>query len=163
MILEAFEETLQHLLDACKKVYGRDLITLAVFGSVARGTPNPNSDIDIMLVIKNLPSGRMKRMQQFDEVEKMMEPWISSLKKYQIYTMLSPVIKTPKEVETGSLLFLDMIEDARILYDRDDFFAIFLNNFAKKLKNMGAFKVSNGEKWHWVIKPDYKQGEVFDI
>ncbi|WP_222927604.1 nucleotidyltransferase domain-containing protein [Biomaibacter acetigenes] len=95
MILEAFEETIQHLLDACKKVYGRDLITLAVFGSVARGTPNPNSDIDIMLVIKNLPSCRMKRMQQFDEVGKMMEPWISSLKKYQIYTMLSPVIKTP--------------------------------------------------------------------
>lgn len=47
MILEAFEKTLQRLVDACKKVYGGDLITLTAFGSVARGTPNPNSDIDI--------------------------------------------------------------------------------------------------------------------
>jgi hypothetical protein len=49
-------------------VYENDLLTLAIFGSVARGTPNPDSDIDIMLMVKNLPPGRMKRMQQFDGV-----------------------------------------------------------------------------------------------
>lgn len=68
MILEVFEKTIQHLLAAYKKVYENDLLTLAIFGSVARGTPNPDSDIDIMLMVKNLPPSRMKRMQQFDGV-----------------------------------------------------------------------------------------------
>jgi hypothetical protein len=35
---------------------------------------------------------------------------------------LSPVFKTPQEVEAGSPLFLDMIADARLLFDRDGFF-----------------------------------------
>ena len=34
---------------------------------------------------------------------------------------LSPVLKTPAEIERGSPLLLDMVDDARILYDRERF------------------------------------------
>jgi hypothetical protein len=63
-----------------------------------------------------------------------MEPWISSLKKYDICIMLLPVIKIPEEVVMGSLLFLNMIEDAKILYDDNEFFGKYLTNFASRLK-----------------------------
>ncbi|SHM72720.1 HEPN domain-containing protein [Caldanaerovirga acetigignens] len=40
----------------------------------------------------------------------------------------------------GSLLFLDMIDDALILFDREGFFTRFLQEFSSKLKKMGAKK-----------------------
>ncbi|ADL07001.1 nucleotidyltransferase domain-containing protein [Thermosediminibacter oceani] len=163
MLLESFSNTLNRVLEACRKIYGEDLITLAVFGSVARGTPNPDSDIDLLIVARNLPSGRLKRMEQFAKVEELLIPWMDSLRKIGINTYLSPVIKTPEEVFAGSLLFLDMIDDALILYDRENFFTRFLQEFSSKLKRLGAKKVVTGERWHWVLKPDYKHGEVFDI
>ncbi|MDN5331506.1 MAG: uncharacterized protein PWP45_731 [Tepidanaerobacteraceae bacterium] len=163
MLLESFNNTLKKVLAACREVYGEDLITLAVFGSVARGTPNPESDIDLLLIAKNLPSGRLKRMEQFAKVEERLTSWMEDLRRIGIYTSLSPIIKTPEEVRAGSLLFLDMIDDALILYDRENFFTRFLQEFSSKLKEMGAKKVVTGERWHWVLKPDYKHGEVFEI
>lgn len=38
-----------------------------------------------------------------------------------VATELSPVLKTPSEVAQGSPLFLDMLEDARLLVDRERF------------------------------------------
>jgi hypothetical protein len=35
----------------------------------------------------------------------------------------SPVFKSPEEVEAGSPLFLDMVDDARILCDPEGFLA----------------------------------------
>lgn len=163
MLIESFKKTLERVLKACLEVYGEDLVTLAVFGSVARGTPSPESDIDILIVAENLPSGRLRRMERFAEVEELLNPWMDSLRNIGIYTSLSPVIKTPEEVLAGSLLFLDMIDDALILFDRESFFTRFLQEFSSKLKEMGAKKVVTGERWHWVLKPDYKHGEVFEI
>lgn len=122
MLLESFQFATIQLRKACESVYGEDLITLAVFGSVGRGTPSFESDIDVLVVARNLPPGRVRRIDQFSAVEERMSPVFSSLKEKGIHTTLSPVIKTPEEVLVGSLLFLDMINDAVLLYDKDDFF-----------------------------------------
>jgi|SRR5690554_46560 len=123
LLLESFNNFLPNIREACYQVYGENLITLAVFGSVARGTPNPLSDIDLLLIARRLPSGRL----------------------------------------AGSLLFLDMIDDMIILYDRENFWTLFLQDFSSRLSKLGAKKVVTGERWHWVLKPDYKEGEVFEI
>ncbi|MDI3310198.1 MAG: nucleotidyltransferase domain-containing protein [Thermoanaerobacterium sp.] len=162
-MIEYFDKILYLLKSACQKVYGDNLISLVIFGSVARGTPNPESDIDILIVAENIPDGRIKRIQQFAKVESLLDDYLDKLKKLGIYTELSPIIKTPSEVKIGSLLFLDMINDAKILYDKNDFFSKYLTEFSSELKKMGAYRVGNNEKWHWVIKPDYKNDEVFHI
>ena len=68
--------------------------------------------------------------------------------------MLSPVFKTPEEVERGSPLFLDMVEDARILYDDGGFFASCLDHLRFRLSQLGARRIRRGNAWHWVLKPD---------
>ncbi|WP_143588960.1 nucleotidyltransferase domain-containing protein [Thermoanaerobacterium sp. PSU-2] len=162
-MIEYFNKILYLLKLACREVYGDNLISLVIFGSVARGTPSPESDIDILIVAENIPDGRIKRVQQFNKVESLLENYIEKLRNLKIYTELSPIIKTPSEVKIGSLLFLDMINDAKILYDKNDFFSKYLTELSSNLKKMGAYKVGNNEKWHWVIKPDYKNDEVFHI
>jgi hypothetical protein len=76
---------------------------------------------------------------------------------------LSPVFKTPDEVERGSPLFLDMVEDARLLYDPEQFLAGYLDQLRARLQQLGARRVRLGNAWYWDLKPDLKPGEVFSL
>ena len=45
----AYESILKQLIIEARRFYGKRLISLAVFGSVGRGTFRPDSDIDLLL------------------------------------------------------------------------------------------------------------------
>jgi len=162
-IVGLFDVLLARLLEEATRVYGAELTSLAVFGSVGRGTPTPGSDVDVLLIAKNLPSGRMPRVRQFDDVEQALESdlvWASSL---GVSTCLSPIFRTEDEMSLGGLIFLDMVSDARILFDRNEFFAVYLQRLKARLTELGSVRVKSGGAWHWVLKPDLQPGEVFEI
>jgi len=163
MLKEKFKELQDRLLKETKSFYGDNLVSFVVFGSVARKTFRFNSDIDILIIAENLPDGRMKRVKQFSAVEEKIESFLESLEKQGIHTYISPVFKTPDEVKKGSPLFLDMVEDACILYDKDGFFTKWLKEFKARLKKLGAKRVWRGNMWYWVLKPDYKPGDVIKL
>ncbi len=161
--MRQFQKILKELQKAVKEVYGDRLVTLAVFGSVGRGTPRPDSDIDLLIIAADLPPGRVKRVKEFEAVEERMEPLLEKMRHEGIETSLSPIIKEPGEVLQGSLIFLDMLDDARILYDRGGFFQNYLDGLRERLKSLGAKKVYSGGAWYWVLKDDYEPGEEFEI
>jgi hypothetical protein len=74
-----------------------------------------------------------------------------------------PVIKSSEEAEIGSPLFLDMVDDARVLYDRDGFFARRLERLRTRLNELGARRIWRGKVWYWDLKPDDQPGEVFEL
>lgn len=160
---EKFKGFLDELATAVKRCYGERLVTLVVYGSVGRGTPRPDSDVDLLVVARALPQGRIRRVEEFAVVEAELEPALLRLKREGIETYLSPVIKSPEEVQQGSLLFLDMLEDAIFLCDEGDFFRNFLEGFRQRLEKLGARRVWRGDVWHWVLKDPYEPGEVFEI
>jgi len=161
LYLEEFAKAVEIVTAAAKKVYGRRLVALAVFGSVARGTPRPDSDIDLLVVAEDLPRGRLKRMEEFSRVEEIVRRLTAGFR--YVKPDLSPVIKEPAEVYEGSLLFLDLVEDVKICFDRDGFLACYLAELKERLERMGARRVYRKGAWYWVLKPDYWPGEVFEI
>jgi hypothetical protein len=76
---------------------------------------------------------------------------------------LSPVFKTPEEVGAGSPLFLDMVEDARVLYDPDGFLGRSFDHLRARLCQLRARRLWRGNAWYWEPKPDLKPGEVFAL
>ncbi|MFN3477673.1 MAG: nucleotidyltransferase domain-containing protein [Candidatus Methylomirabilales bacterium] len=158
-----FEELLKKIVEACHDLYGDRLVSLAVFGSVGRGTFRPDSDVDLLIVADPLPKGRRRRVEEFQVIEETLEPVFGRLRSLGMHPVLSPIFKTKEEVRQGSLRFLDMSEDARILYDRDGFFATFLKGFRERLDRLGARRVWRGDVWYWELKPDYRPGEVFEL
>jgi predicted nucleotidyltransferase len=160
---EHFEKLVKRLSEEAEDFYQERLITVAVFGSVARQTATIESDIDLLIVATDLPRGRVKRVSEFIAIESRLKKEIKELEGSGIHTWLSPVIKTPEEVLSGSLLFLDMIFDGLILYDRNDFFKNFLNSFKERLQSLGAKRIVQGDRWYWDLKPDYRKGEIFEI
>lgn len=162
-INEQFKALLARLLTACRGHYGSRLVSLAVFGSVGRGTPRPDSDLDILLVVDDLPQGRLARVTEFGPVETALAADLAAARAAGLHPELSPIFKTPVEVKQGSLLFLDMIDDARLLYDRDGFLQGALNRFKARLDRLGARRIWRGNAWYWDLKPDYEIGEVFEL
>ena len=141
--------------------YKDDLISLIVFGSIGRGTFREDSDIDLLIIANNLPNGRIKRINHFMTVEEKMESLLKSLELNQMY--LSTIIKSPEEAIKGSPLFLDMIEDGIILYDKDNFFKDILNKLKENLQKLGAKRIRVGNIWYWKLKKDYQFGEEIKL
>jgi len=56
-----------------------------------------------------------------------------------------------------------MVDDALILYDKNNFFSKRLGRLRNRLNELGAKRVWRGNTWHWVLKPDYKPGDVIEL
>ncbi|MEM4966355.1 MAG: nucleotidyltransferase domain-containing protein, partial [Sulfolobales archaeon] len=121
------------------------------------------SDIDILIVLENPPKSRMKRQELFMLVEEGVEEEVERLRSQGYNVDFSPIIKSVSEARRVSPIYLDMVEDAVILYDRENFFTNILNNLREKLRELGAERVRCGRKWYWRLKRDYKFGEVIEL
>lgn len=149
------EHFLVRLLNVCRTFYGDRLVSLVVFGSVGRGTPRPDSDVDLLVVADPLPDGRIPRVREFDAVERSATVGGPANAAHR----LSPIFKTPAEVRRGSPLFLDMLDDGRLLYDRGGFFASELAALKGRLDKLGSKRIWKGDAWYWDLKPDFKPGD----
>lgn len=145
---------------AVRSHYGERLVSLVVFGSRGRGTARADSDLDLLIVARGLPHGRVSRVADFAAVERDLtergalgDPPVAC----------SPVFKSPEEASAGSPLFLDMVEDGRILIDHEGFFASVLDRLRARLAALGARRIWRGNAWFWDLKPDYVPGEVFEL
>lgn len=56
-VAQQFQQIAQVLLPRAHDYYGDNLVTFAVYGSVARGLATAESDIDLLLVVADLPQG----------------------------------------------------------------------------------------------------------
>jgi len=163
MLKERFKELEDRIVAEAKVLYGARLVSVVFFGSAARETQRFDSDVDLLVIADGLPNGRMNRIREFDAIERKLDSFLADLRKEGIDTYLSAIIKSPAEAEAGSPLFLDMVEDAVIPFDRDGFFARRLDRLRKRLQELGSKRIWRGNAWYWDLKPDYKPGDVFEL
>ena len=156
-------DLMERLASVARNVYGEALVSLGAYGSVGRGDLHENSDVDVLLVAKKLPSGRWERYDKWDEVEKKLESEFSHLGDQGWNWSLSPVIKTPEEVQMGSPLFLDMTEDCRIIFDQDNFLRNYLSDLKRSLEDQGARRIWQGRTWYWDLQPNFDPSKKISL
>lgn len=162
-LAEKIEKLIDRTLEELKEYFGEDLISVVLFGSFARGEAKKESDIDLLIVCRDLPKERMKRQDIFIEIEKNIEKEMKRLHEKGVFPYISPIMKTKEEAKKFSPLYLDMVEDAKILFDRQNFFGEILRNLRYKMKELKSKRIWIGKKWYWDLKPDYKFGEEINI
>lgn len=141
-----------------------DLESFAVYGSVARGTATNKSDVDLLIISDSLSGSLASRMEVLCKVEDKLEEELRWLRRHGVYASLSFYPLRRDEAKRLPLLFLDLIDEAVILYDRNSFLEAALLNLKGKLLRHGARKVVvNERRWYWDLKPDYKFGERIEI
>ncbi|ACP34918.1 DNA polymerase beta domain protein region [Sulfolobus islandicus Y.G.57.14] len=163
MIKEPYITLLNNMVKIMKEEFKDDLTSVVLYGSVARGDNRNDSDVDLLIIIKNLPKDSMlKRIRLFEtKVEDKLN--LDEYWKNGYYISLSPILKTPEEAEKISPLYLDMAYDAIILYDKNQFFTKILQKLKERLKELGAERVRMGKKWYWVLKKDSKFGDTIEL
>lgn len=141
---------------ACQEVYGARLVALAVFGSYGRGAAREDSDLDLLIVLRDKPRGRFACWSTFAPVE-------TALAQQGIAVDLSPVFRSPEELQRGFPLMLDMTQDAVILYDPHRVLAHALDRLRQRLTELGARRVPYKGSWYWDLHPEAAPGEVVDL
>ena len=155
---------LEALLNELKKRFGKRLVSLVVFGSVARGTMKSDSDLDLLIVAQGLPRGRIRRGLLFYEIEEALAPLLEKVGAlWKVRVCFSPILKTPEEAQRIVPLYLDLVEDAVLVFDRNEFFETVLRRLKQWLQELGAQRVWMGRKWYWVLKPEFEFGEVIEL
>jgi hypothetical protein len=154
---------MQSVVREIHRAYGGRLVSIAVFGSVARRTARPDSDLDLFLVVEGLPEGRRARLASFDPVERSLASEIAALAERGITVELSPVLRTPADLAIASPLLLDLTEDAVLLEDRGAVCARALEDLRQRLRRLGSRRIWTGTTWYWDLKPDYRRGEIIRL
>ncbi len=151
-----YEKILNEFVKRCREKFKDNLISIAVFGSVARGTVTKKSDIDVLLVVKNADKSIGKRL----DITLPIVMEISKLYGKDIYEH----ILTPDEIKKHPSILLDLTQDAKIILDKDGFLSSELKTIRDKLNNLHAERIWLDKKvWYWKLKPGIKFGEVVEI
>ena len=154
---EPFRSALAAAVDAWIGRAG--LISIVLFGSVARHEARPTSDIDVLLVAEGLPRRPADRRQ----------PSLDAWEAARTACALPPVewnliVKTPDEARYRSPLYLDMVEDAVLILDRGRFFEAVLAGMRARMRELGSRRVHLPDgSWYWDLKPDFRWGDVVEI
>ena len=130
-----------------------DVYAVLLFGSVARGDAKPfrsyESDIDIIVVINDIPLDLGKRMLYKIDVESGTQSRVQA------------IWMTPKEleehIEAKSEYILEAFECGIILFDPEEYLAQKKSDLVMELKTKGVSRLKWG--WSWNIKA----GEVVEM
>lgn len=128
---------------------GDQLVSIALYGSVARDQAGPGSDIDLFVVLQDAPAGMLARRHLLDLVRESLTPDLEKLWELGIYTDFVEVIRTRAEARQFHPLYLDMSREAILLFDRDHFLENLLAKVREHLKKGGAERKVMGRFWYW--------------
>lgn len=154
-ILERFEQLLS-------EKFGDKLISLVLYGSVAKGMAGNESDIDLLIVSKEAPTDYYERLEPVIDIELKLRN--SAAETTGAAPIFSCIILSKEEAMENRNIFLDMIDASIILYDKDDFFKNRLKELKSRLEQLGSKKVVLDDKtWYWKLKPDIVPGEIVEL
>lgn len=159
---QTYRPLLDDFTSLIQEALGSQVISIVLYGSVARGNATAQSDVDLLLVLEEASPIYRERLQSLLPILRCLRHQ-SSWKEQQArhrFPSLSVVVLSRQEADQNQLLYLDMTEEARILLDRGDFFRHRLNILHSRLRELGAQKIQRNEGWYWDLKPDLKADEV---
>jgi len=139
--IEKMESILNHILRESNRRWGQDLVSVIVFGSFARGDAYEHSDIDLLIIAKNLPKGWRERGTYELSLERLGLTW---------NTPLQVILVEPEEIRLAidnvMPLLLEIRESYRHLFDRDMFFQNEMKRFEKMIIRRGVRRLAE-HKW----------------
>lgn len=163
LVAQALRHLAEDYAGRLRATLGDRLVSIVLFGSVARGDPSPTSDIDLLIVARDLPAGQFARKRLLEAADAAFEPALAAAERKGIETRLARIVRTPNEAARSIPLYLDLTEDAVLLYDEGGFFAGVLERVRGALRRLGSRRIWHGKTWSWDLKPDFRPGDVIEI
>ncbi len=146
--------------------FGEKLLGIVLFGSIARGDWDIDSDIDILVVVEGWDSKPMwERIRELYGIrEKLRET-----REYRaaVEAGYIPILQHyplgGREALRFHKIYLDIVLDGIVIYERGGYISGIMDSVRNKLLEYGARRISRPDgRYYWLIK-DIKAGEVFTL
>lgn len=158
-----YKPVLARLIEVLCEKCKNELVSVVLYGSVARGTAQRSSDVDLIVVIEDWVK-RSEWKYKFIEIEYQIRKEFKHLLTEGFSIEFRPVILHKKEIWNIKYLFIDITVEGIILYDKDNCMKTRLDALRKRLKELGSKRIQLDDgTWYWELKPDWQPGEVFEL
>lgn len=159
-----FKEYLKSFFQFLKKRLNGYILSLILYGSVARSTWNEESDIDLLLILsnkftKNFNDFRISKL----TIEFYNKIYQSDLYKKMKFHPLSLMSLTKEELKRFRTLFYDIAIDGIILYDRKNIGLKFIEKYKKQIKKKNLKRVYLDEDDFYWERGDIKMGDIIEL
>jgi len=152
----AIRKQLAELLDRLKGRFGDGLVTIAVFGSRARGEASAGSDLDLLVVADGLPGSRLDRQLLLLGLAREVSEDFADLVAF--------VPLSSEEASRVQPFYLGMLSGHELLHDRDGFCSSVLGRLRRRLAELGSRRLVDEDGYeYWDLKPDWKPGDVVEL
>jgi predicted nucleotidyltransferase/DNA-binding HxlR family transcriptional regulator len=153
----------------CKILYlelGNRLLGIMLFGSIARGDWNRDSDIDLLLVAKGWEGLKVwERLRQLMKARELLRetPEYDAAVRAGYWPVFQHYLLAEREVDDFHRIYLDATIDGNILYDPERILTRALEKTAQNLTKLGAKRIQTADKKRYWILHESIAGEVFTL
>jgi predicted nucleotidyltransferase len=126
----------EEVVSAFCQVFKDELVALVLYGFYARGEQKKSSDIDLLIVLKKIDD-RYEVFKKFIQVEKILEQsFYKKLREKGFDPYISPVFLDVENATRFRPLYIDIVFDAKILYDKDNIMKKNIRKSEKKIRRI---------------------------
>ncbi|UCG00642.1 MAG: nucleotidyltransferase domain-containing protein [Candidatus Heimdallarchaeota archaeon] len=148
-------ELLEDYAFLLKKHFKEALLCVFLFGSCARGNWNEESDIDLLIIVKDWEIPSWEKSRELIEVKKKLRRRDSykNLRRKRYYFPLSHYPLSDTECKRFHPVFYDIVLDGIILYEQNQFGTHLLKQYQKELEQQKAKRITKPNKTrYWRIE-----------
>lgn len=141
--------------------HGPGLVSLVLYGSRARGTGRLDSDIDLLLVADE-PQHRdgMAGVREAFEACADYRAWVAE----RGAPIIGIIPLTPAKALESRYLYLDMVQEAVFVYDRDNFMRRKLEALGARLRELGSYRAYLADgSYIWFLRPGFRVGDTVEF
>lgn len=159
-----FRDYLYNFVRLLKENYKEDLLSIILFGSVARGKWNNESDIDLFIIFSNKSSIKTAINNQLTKIISDYErkSKLKNSKGDRLFSTIQDISLLLKDLHTFRTLFYDIAMDGIILFDSNQTGFHFLRKIKKRIEEKGLRRVFIKENdYYWERNVDF--GEIIEL
>jgi len=134
------ENILKQIVDRIKNRLGEGVLSIVLFGSMTRGDFTESSDIDVLVIARNLPDDWRDRDKIILELAE-----IGFKYGRPVHITLTDEYEMNASIEQGAPLVFGLHDANKIVFGRDGFFEKLMKRFDDNMKRWGVRKIRNGE------------------
>ncbi|MCW1309898.1 MAG: nucleotidyltransferase domain-containing protein [Candidatus Parvarchaeota archaeon] len=125
------------------------VLGMILFGSIAEGTWDNYSDIDLFIITKGKP---LDIIHKTNEIDKKLKAQQEKLLDMGLGLYVSPFVVSVDELDEFRPIYLDIVDKGIVLYERQKTVSNFIRDLRSKI-SYKRIKTLNGEVLKWKEKP----------